>query len=636
MKYEIKNFVKFFNQAFGYLFFLKFKFKFFLFIMFMGIFFLLACGNEKKNQSPKKIHFAMQSAINTLDPAFSADLTSSKMIGELYDTLLEYDYLKRPYVLKPSMLSKMPEFDEKNMKYSFTLRDDLFFVHDKCFGVDEKGQFLNRKVNSVDVKFSFLRIADARIHSSGYWLIRNKIKGIAGFREKSERFSIKKGMGYYDFYDDNISGIQILDDRRFDIYLEKNDPRFLYCLAMPYLSIVPKEALIFYNDDFASHPVGSGPFKLSFWKRRYKIEFERNDFYRKEKFHGSSLPIPNKIVVYNVTQSLTAWLMFLRGELDMSALSKDAFNSVVDDDFNLIPALKNRGIKMSRVPKFQIYYIGFSFTDPLLASNLNLRKAISLAYDVSKREKLFNHCVIPAQGPIPPGCAGYDSKFINRYSSCNIQLAKKFLTKAGFSNGVDPKTGEPLILTFDLGGNSSTDRQLAELFVEDMKNIGIVIKPILNSWPRFLQKNANGEMQLFRVSWIGDYPDAENFLQLFYGPNAGACNRAHYKDSLFNKMYERVVSMSDSPERTRRYKQMSRYLTERCPWIFAYYPTAYQLTHTWVRNHVPHDFCFSNWKYLDFDNLKKINVLKEFEPLSYQELNSSSKKKKITNAILRK
>ena len=529
--------------------------------------------------------------INTLDPALSADLASSYMVGAVYDTLLQYNYLKRPYTLEPSMLKEMPKSDKKMMNYHFTLRDDLYFTPDKCFGINPDGTLKKRKITAKDVEFTFLRIADERLHSPGYWLFRDKIRGIGKFRKKSA--DCKDGDN--SIYNEGCAGIKVIDEHHLIVELAKPDPRFLYGLAMPYLGIVAREAIEYYGEDFSEHPVGSGPFILKEWERNYKIEFVRNPDFRKEYFVDATnfadkrrkLPLLDRVVAYQIAQPLSSWLMFLQGNIDLSALDKDSFDAVVTDDLKLIPALKKRGIKMLRVPKFRIHYIGFCFTDPLIANNVELRKAISLAYNVQKRVTLFNHRVLPAHGPIPYGVAGNNPDFKNPYSEFNIEKARQYMVKAGYPDGIDPKTGKKLELTFDIGGTSSTHRQIAELFAEDMIKIGIKIKPVLNNWPRFLQKSAKGDMQIYKVSWIGDYPDAENFLQLFYGPNSGSCNRSYYRDKKFDSMFEEIKPMGDTPERTAKYEKMVEYLAEQCPWIFAYYPISYRLIHCWVEN-TPH------------------------------------------------
>lgn len=594
-----------------------------LFILFV---FFTGCGKSKPAEKANEqvLYTTPGGKINTLDPALCADLTSSNMVGVLYDTLLQYSYLKRPYVLEPAMLKEMPKSDERMMKYHFTLRDDLYFQYDKCFGQNSEGSPKKRKITARDVEFSFLRIADERVHSSGYWLIRNKIKGIGEFRKKSGELKD----GDYSIYEVGCPGIKVIDDQNLVIELSKPDPRFLYGLAMPYMSIVAREAVEAYGEDFSEHPVGSGPFILKEWQRNYKIEFVRNPNFRTELFpeaddpkdKNRKLPFLDRVVAYQIAQPLSSWLMFLKGDIDLSALDKDNFDAVVTDDMKLIPSLEKRGIEMLRIPKFQIYYIGFCFTDPVIADNVKLRQAISLAYDVQKRVKIFNHSVLPAQGPIPHGVAGNNPEFKNPYAQYDLAKAEKLLAEAGYPRGIDPKTGQNLELTLDLGGTSSNYRQIAELFAEDMQKIGIKIKPVLNNWPRFLQKSAKGDMQLYKVSWIGDYPDAENFLQLFYGPNAGSCNRSHYRDKKFDKLFEEIMPMNDSPERTAKYEKMVQYLSEQCPWIFAYYPISFRLRHSWVENYTPHDFGFNRWKYLAIDKAQRIRMKKSFQPIDLDEL----------------
>ena len=606
------------------------KFLYSVSIAFLGtcLFLLTGCSKQPANSATKSrervLYTTPGGKINTLDPAFCADLTSGTMVGALYDTLLEYNYTKRPYRLQPSMLAEMPTLSKDMKTYTFKLRDDLYFQRDKCFGTNPDGSLKRRKITSKDVAFSILRLADGRIHSSGYWLIRGKISGISEFRRKSS--DLKEGD--FSIYDIGCKGIEIIDEHKFKIHLDKPDPRFLYGLAMAYTAVVPKEAVEYYGIKFSEHPVGSGPFKLSYWRRNYKIEFVRNPDYRTEFFKEAQtpadrkkkLPLLDKVVCYQINEPLTAWLLFLQGNLDLSAVDKDSFEAIVTDDLKLIPALRKRGIEMMRIPAFQIHYIGFCFTDPVLANNLNLRKAISLAYNVKKRVKIWNNQIIPANGPIPPGVAGYNPNFKNPYAQYNLELAKEYMKKAGYPGGIDPKTGKHLELTFDIGGTASLHRQIAELFVDDMSKIGIKIIPSLNNWPRFLQKSAKGEVQLYSVSWIGDYPDAENFLQLFYGKNAGSCNRSFFRDPVFDKMYDEIKTMPDSPKRTAKYAKMAEYITEQCPWIFSHYPITYRLRHSWLENYLPHNFCFSRWKYLTIDQEKRITAKKNFKPMSLKDL----------------
>ncbi|HRR28123.1 MAG TPA: ABC transporter substrate-binding protein [Victivallales bacterium] len=547
--------------------------------------------------------------VTTIDPALAADFISGHIVCALYDTLLEYDYAERPYRLIPAMLTEMPVVSENSKIFTFSLRNDLFFAEHGFMSGKSKEE---RKVTSKDVEYSFKRIADARINSPGYWIFRDKIKGIGNFRQKTSTLKQNDNT----IYNETIEGIKIIDDRRFEIHLDRPDPRFLYMLAMPYSGILSSKAGLSGND-FSETAVGSGPFILQKWQKDYKMIFLKNCDFRKQFYlyaeneHDRSSPLPyiDKITCYLVKQPLSGWLMFLRGELDIGGVDRDSFDAVIDPHTkDLKPELKSNGIKLICTPEFQINYVGFSFTDKRLGENLYLRKAISKAYNIESRIIHSNYALRPVNGPIPPGVAGYEDDYVNDNLIYDLDEAKNLLEKAGYPGGIAPKTGRALEFDFDLGDSSPYYRQLAELMVDDMKKIGIKINPILNNRPKFFQKLSEGKMQIFRLSWVGDYPDAENFLQLFYGPNAGKSNRVFFHDDKFDEEFEKVILMGDCPERTKKYSELARYITKKVPWIFESSPVSYQLIHGWIENFIPNNFANSRWKYLSVNEDKKASL----------------------------
>ncbi|MDD5698875.1 MAG: ABC transporter substrate-binding protein [Victivallaceae bacterium] len=579
-----------------------------------------SCGRGP-GKNPDRTLYLNCGRVKTLDPALAADLTSRDMVAACYDTLLQYDYLARPYRLIPSMLKNMPEPDKSKTVYTFTLRDDLYFCGDPCFkGLPES----KRKVTSRDVVYSFLRIADGRLHSPVFWMFRGKIKGIDAFR----RATLRLKPGDNSLYAAGISGLEIIDDAVFRIRLTRPDPRFLYALAIPYASVISRQAVKFYGESFAEHPVGSGPFRLQEWIRDFRLILDRNPDYRREYFPQAAdpadrrrpLPLLDRVVGYIIKQEVSAWLLFLQGGLDFSAVGKDNFDQVTGPDGTLAPALAARGVRLLRIPEFEVRYVGFNFTDPVLADNPDLRRAISLAYNVGNLKLHYNGRLIPAQGPIPPGVAGCDPAFRNPYCTYDLDRAREHLRRAGYSGGIDPRTGRSLTLTYDQNGSSPAHRQLAELMIGDLAKIGIKVIPILNNKPRFFQKLRQGKFQLFRLSWVGDYPDAENFLQLFYSKNAGTCNRTFFRDAAFDRMFEEIIPLPDSPGRTRKYEEMVKYLSGQCPWIFESFAVSGQLDQPWLQNFRPHDFAFSRWKYLAVDAAKRAAVKKDFKPLTFSEL----------------
>ncbi len=568
------------------------------------------------------LHTSGGSRVKTLDPAQADDLSSRNLTGAIYDTLLQYDYLARPYRLIPSMLAEMPVGNATHDRYRFRLRNDLRFADDPVFaGLPESA----RRITSDDVLYSILRIADARNHSPVYWLFRGKIRGLDAFHEATA----KAPRGDFSLYDAGIEGFRRIDDLNFELYLTRPDPRFLYMLAMPNAAVVCRRAVERYGEEIARHPVGSGPFRLTEWINDYKLQLDRNPDYRVEYFPQAEtpadrtrpLPLADRVILYLVKQPMSSWLLFLQGKLDLNALDKDNLDLIAGGGKELAPALKARGIRLLRTPEFEVRYVGFNFADPRLGGNLALRRALSLAYDVQRRVEHTNFQLIPAQGPIPPGVAGFDPEFRNPNAADDPERAKALLAEAGYPGGIDPATGKRLRFTFDQTGNSSAYRQLGELTAADFARIGVETEPVLNNNPRFYEKLRQGKLQLFRLSWVGDYPDAENFLQLFYSKNIGGCNRTGFSDPVYDRMFEAILPMADSPERTRRYREMAEYLTKQCPWIFEGFPISYLLHHSWLQNYHPHDFAFSRWKYLTVDPAEREKVRKTFTPLTFRELN---------------
>jgi ABC-type transport system substrate-binding protein len=541
------------------------------------------------------LYSAAGGRVKTLDPVKADDLASRNMAGSIFDTLLQYDYTARPYKLIPSMLSEMPEVNAAGDRFRFKLRDDLYFAADAVFKSQSE-----RKITSRDIIYSFLRFADSRNHSPVYWMFRGKIRGLDEFHRKSQNLAA----GDFSLYDVVPEGFRILDERCFEIILSKPDPRFLYMLALPNAGIVSRKAVEYYGGDFARHPVGSGAFVLKEWIRECRLVLERNPSYRTEYFPQAEnpadrkrpLPLSDRVVFLLVKQPMTAWLLFLQGRLHMNGVDKDNSDLIVGGE--LPPDLKKRGIKLLRMPEFEIRYVGFNFADPVLGKNLKLRQALSLAYNVSRRVQHSGNQLLPAQGPIPPGVAGHDENFRNPFAADDLEKAKKLLAEAGYPGGIDPATGKRLRFTFDQSGNSSAHRQYGELAAADFAKLGIEVESVLNNNARFYEKLRQGKLQMFRLSWVGDFPDAENFLQLFYSGNAGGCNRTGFADPVYDRMYEKILSMPDTPERTRYYEEMVQYLTKQVPWIFEGFPLSYQLNHAGLQNYLPHDFAFGRYKYL--------------------------------------
>ncbi|MDF7798210.1 ABC transporter substrate-binding protein [Pontiellaceae bacterium B1224] len=584
---------------------------------FAGSLFLFGCGGKSSDKLPETgsetVYYSQTNPIRGLDPASAGEVSSSLAIARIYEGLLEYDYLERPYKVKPLLAEAMPEVSDDGLVYTFKIRKGIYFHDDPCFP-DGKG----RELVAEDFIYSIKRVADVKNVSSGFWAYNNRILGINDFHEAS------KGKEPTD-YAANVEGLQALDDYTLQISLTDPYPQLLYILAMHYAFAVPHEAVDFYGQDLVNHPVGTGPYELVDWRRNSRIEFERSPKWKETgrvenypskgtpeqeaagllKDAGEQLPFIDRMVQYVIEDQTTSWMMFLSGQLGASVISRDNWDEVITGDRKLNDSLGERGIGLISAPTLDVYYIGFNWDDPTVGQSADpeqnerhkkLRQALSCAYDFDQMNQFMNYRLHPLGGPIPQPLAG-SLKKPSPYAF-NLEKAKQLLVEAGYPEGIDPETGKRLELAIELGSADSNTRQRMELMADMYQKIGIVLKASYNTWPAFIEKMNRRQGQMFQLGWVADYPDAENFLQLFYSKNESpGPNHSNYRNAEIDKMYEQIRTMQDTPERTAIYEEMAEIIVEDSPWIYLFQPMSYALKHSWLENYIPHDFPYGMGKY---------------------------------------
>ncbi len=545
--------------------------------------------------------------IRGFDPAKVGDVSSAQALQRIYEGLVQVSYLDRPYRVEPLLAESMPAVSPDGLSYTFKLRPGIYFQDDPCF-VAEQGR--GREVVADDVAYSLKRVADARNASTGWWAFDQRIQGLNEFRQASRESVVTD-------YARPVSGLEIVDRYTLRIHLTQPYPQLLWVLALHYGSVVAREAVDFYGERFGQHPVGTGPYRLEQWNPNYQLVFVRNPGWqergRVERYPsqgeasdagqglladaGRPIPFIDRIVTYVVADAATQWLMFLSGQLDESDISRDNWSVVLDAERQLVPALRERGVRLSISPQLRIAYIGFNADDPVVGTNAALRQALTLAFNSEEWIRLHNGRVRRPNSPIPTTLAGYEADY-NPWSF-DLERARAVLAKAGYPEGRDPATGRRLELTLDLGRADDVElRQSAELLVAFMERLGVVLRLSLNNGPAFYDKLERRQAQLFLLSWLGDYPDAENFLQCFYGPNASpGPNRANYVNPAFDRLLEQARVMPDSPERTELYRKMARIVIDDCPWLLVSEPLSYVLHQKRVVNYKPHLFPFGMEKY---------------------------------------
>ncbi|OJW69577.1 MAG: hypothetical protein BGO68_04885 [Candidatus Amoebophilus sp. 36-38] len=543
------------------------------------------------------------SFIKTLDPIQCDDSYSAREIAKVYEGLLEYHYLKRPIELAPNLAESMPTVSADQLVYTFKIKPGVMFHDDTCFP-NGKG----RELTASDFVYSFKRLADPKQQARNFWLIDDKIKGLGEWREKNANLDQTD-------YTVDIEGIKALDRYTLQFILSKPYPQFLYALAMPGCMVVPHEAVKHYGPEFINHPVGTSAFVLkAFNPQDTKIVYLKNPTFRDKRFPNEAaeeykhmlayadkkLPLVDKIIMHIIPEEQPRWLKFQKGEIDVLDLSKDkTATEVLDSNNQLITSLQKKGVQVLQIPSISTGYIVINNTLDLFKNNLKLRQAMSLAFDAAGYNKLFheNRAVL-AQSTVPPGLAGYQTDYVNPYRVYDVEKAKRYLAKAGYPGG----KGLPEI-TLDIA-TGTIFRQKGEFFQKCMNQIGIKVKLVENIFPELLKKLGNKATMLHTISWSADYPDAENFFQLFYGRNEPGLG-IYFNNPAFNDLYEKASVMPDSPKRTMLYEQLDQMIGEQTPAICILHQKYTFIQQGWLKNYCYSDFHYGTEQYFDIDEGQK-------------------------------
>jgi ABC-type transport system substrate-binding protein len=561
-----------------------------------------AFRDTRDDGSPWQVRYmAMPEDPRSLDPQVSYDNVSRRVLEPLQECLLEYHPFKTdPYQLSPCLLKSMPERLEREgggVTYKCTLKEGILFQDDPCFP-----NGAGRELVAGDVQFAFHRIADPKVECPALSNLQDYVLGM------EQAFEAAKKTGAYD-YGKALEGLVVTGRHTFEIHLKAPYPQLLYWLAMHFTSPVAKEAVEYYDgkihdgkprDLFRFHPVATGPFKLQEWKRNSSIKLVRNSGYRTTVFPsegwspeqtalvaplaGHPLPLVDEIHMTIFREAVPIFLLFRQGYLDGMGVGKDAFSSLMTPSRDLSDKYKSRGITLHRDTEPSTYYMSLNMEDPVLGPNRKLRQALSAAFNSQAYlDTFYNSVPIVAQQLLPPGIAGHQKDFKNPYGY-NLERAKALLAEAGYPNGRDA-SGKQLEITLDTTANGADERLMAEFEQRQFEQIGIHLKIVENTFSRLLEKLDNGGFQIAAGSgWGADYPDPENFFFLYYSKNlppAGK-NASRYKNGDFDRLFEKMATMENGPEREEIALKLNSILSEDAPAILLMHKSLFALTHEWA------------------------------------------------------
>lgn len=563
------------------------------------IFCLTSCTKNRDEDGISQVFFTSYSDdIKSLDPAQANDVYSTEVTSLIYESLYQYSYLEVPYKIVPLLASDLPKYSKDLLTVTIPIRKNIRFQN-------------GREITAHDFVYSWKRLAHPGINSTGFWIFDGKIAGLNAFRDQLTKADPKTRNAL--FQTENVTGLKALDNNTLQIKLLRPFPQLEHVLTMTFSAVVPKEVI-----EQTDKPLGSGPFELKEWDRNHKITLVRNpnyhvDFYpsvahpKYEKLglladSAKPLPFLDKIIIHILRESQPAWLNFLSGKIDRLTLAKDQFQSALDlSQKALTPEFKSKGIELSIEPTGWFYYVAFSSKDPLLGKNKLLRQALSSSIDRKEWVKLFTQNQgIVADQIVPPGVPDRPIGLSLKYDF-NIERAKSLLAKAGYPGG----KGLPVI-KMDMRGADSVSRQLGDFFSRSFSQIGVEIDVIYNTFPAFLEKSKQGNLQMYLGGWVMDYPDPENVWQLLYSENKSpGPNDTNYHNPKFDELYRKLAVLQPGPNRTTVLKAMDDLIQEDAPWAPGYTVTAYRLSQPWLKNFRYSDVIQNAMKYYRVDLREK-------------------------------
>ena len=567
------------------------------------------CSCNPKKPFPKDtIVSGLDANIPHLDPIRSTNVPSSRVNSSIFEGLYHYHYLKRPLQIEPQLAKAMPEVSEKGHTYTIRIKKGVFFQDDPAFP-HSKG----RELVAQDFIYSWKRLADPKNKAEGWWIFDGLIKGLNEWRDK-----VRRGQANYET---PVEGLKTVDTHTLKITLTRASFQFLHLLCMPVTMVVAKEVVNHYGQKIIGHPVGTGPYQLVHWVRNSEVKLKRNKNFRRvfypeenpledEKRNplqsaGPKLPLTENVIIKIITERQPLWLSFLKGQLDHGVIPKDHYNEVFKNN-QLTPKYKEKGIHILKQYQADVTFLVFNMEDSILGKNRFLRQALAMTLDKELiLKKFYNSRGVIAQGPVPPMLDAHNPYYKNPLPH-DLEKAKKYLAKAGYPGG----QGLP-VFEYETPSSSAWSRQFAEFVKDQWAQIGVRIEIRANTWPLFNKKVKSRKAKIFDMAWVADYPDSENFLQLFYSKNISpGSNSSNFVNRKYDSLFEKAVTLPPGPERTQKFRELVKIINEEVPVVFIIHRINQKPFHAWLDNFNVHSMIFDFYQYLSIDEKKKMDYLK--------------------------
>ena len=574
-------------------------------------------GAASSADPDKVLRYVFVTQETGFDPAIASDLYSAHVTQSVFETLFTYDYLARPAKLVPLTAAEMPEVSADGKTWTIHLKKGILFQDDPAFGGKK------RELTMADYVYSFKRLMDPRLASPHFWLLENKIVGL------DELAAQAKKTGRFD-YDAPVSGLELVDKYTLRIHLKQPEMTLGMALAHEPTSAVAREVIEKYKDaqgQVMDHPVGTGPYRLAEWVRGSKMVLLANPEYRGyvwdwqpgsdpedqdivRKMKGKHMPQIGRVEIYVMPEDQARWLAFQKDEIDLFQLEGPLAPKAIQDG-KLRPELAAKGIQLSRIVDPEITYYYWNMRDPVVGGlskeKVALRRAISMAHNVDEEIRIiWNGEAVPLQFPIPPGVVGHDPSY-KSLIQYDPKAANALLDKAGYKKGADGwrtmPDGQPLAIKFTARADGTGMQQL-EMWKKTFDSIGIRMIGDRLPFPELIKAEKQCKIMARTSAWIADYPDGDNFMQLFYGPNIGQNNNGCVAIPEYDKLYAETQKMPPGPERDALYHKMARIMEVYSAQRIGFARYRNMLAQPRVIGFKKHPILHAEWMHIDIEKRK--------------------------------
>jgi len=520
-------------------------------LLFTSVLFLVSCGKKESVFTDNDVFRYNESAnIQTLDPAFARNMAIIWPCTQLFNGLVQLDDSLH---VAPD-IAKSWNISTDGLQYEFTLRNDVYFHKHKNFGKDS-----TRLVTAYDFEYSFNRVLSEDLASPGTWVFQH------------------------------VNSYKAVNDSVFKIDLRNPFPAFLSLLSMKYASVVPKEITEDKSIDFRSNPIGTGPFQFKIWEENVKLVLRKNPNYHEKDLSGKRLPYLESIAITFLPDKQSGFMQFIQGKIDMiSGLDPSYKDELLQPNGKLQEKYQDK-IKMLTGPYLNTEYLGFNMNDPLM-SDIRIRQALNHGFDRTKLVAYLRNGMGDGKvnGMIPNGLPGFQSAKDPMY---NPTKAKELI------NQVKKNRKLPVEITLS---TNNTYLDIAEYLQREWERLGIKVKIDVMPPSTLRQAIATNKLSFFRGSWIADYPDAENYLSLFYSKNftPNGPNYTHFKNDTYDNLYQQALNTVDDEKRTDLYQRMDVITAQQVPVIILFYDKVARFTQKNVHNLQPNAMNGLNLKYV--------------------------------------